>query len=249
MNWHTDDTWIDEYVDAKERRQGVPADSAMSADAARAAEAHLASCERCRAVVADFQAIRSLSGALEPHVPPPHVWTRLSASFEAQATSRSLFSLSTFGLQQAAALAMALVLAAGLWWIGGSLTPVPSSGLTARAPAPVTTAGIGNVALQLAEAEFTTAIAGLEEMTDAQQDALDPETVGVVRTNLSVIDTAIDQSRAALVTEPGSEVAQQSLFEALRSKVTLLQNILALINEMRKGDPDAAARIVSGLNQ
>jgi hypothetical protein len=64
-----------------------------------------------------------------------------------------------------------------------------------------------------------------------------------------VIDSAIDQSRAALIAEPGNDVAQQSLFQALRSKVALLQNILALINEMRKGDPDAAARIVSGLNQ
>jgi len=39
------------------------------------------------------------------------------------------------------------------------------------------------------------------------------------------------------------------LFEALRSKVELLQDIVALINEMRKGNPEGAARIVSGLNQ
>ena len=49
--------------------------------------------------------------------------------------------------------------------------------------------------------------------------------------------------------EPENDVAQQSLFEALRNKVALLQDTIALINEMRKGNQEGAARIVSGLNQ
>ena len=49
--------------------------------------------------------------------------------------------------------------------------------------------------------------------------------------------------------EPENDVAQQSLFEALRSKIALLQDTIALINEMRKGNQEGAARIVSGLNQ
>jgi hypothetical protein len=44
-------------------------------------------------------------------------------------------------------------------------------------------------------------------------------------------------------------VAQESLFGALRSKVALLQETLTLINVMRKGNQEGAARIVSGLNQ
>jgi len=250
MNWHADDTWLDDYVDTKERREGVPADSALSADAARAAEVHLAACERCRAIAADFRTIRSLARALEPQMPPPHVWTALAASFqERRQGGWSLFSLSPFGLQQAAALAMAAVLGTGLWWIGGQLTPAPQSGLAVDMDGPVMTAGVGSVTLQMAEEQFTTAIESLEQMTRARQAALDPDTAGVVQANLSVIDAAIDESRAVLRDEPGSQVAQQSLFEALRSKAALLQDILALINEMRKGDPDAAARIVSGLNQ
>jgi hypothetical protein len=249
MNWHADDTWLGEYVDTKQRREGVPADNALSADAVRAADLHLAGCERCRAIVADFQAIRLLSRSLEPHVPPPYVWTKLAASLQEQPKGWRLFSLSTFGLPQAAALAMAAVLATGLWWVGGALTSAPQSNLAADIGAPVMTAGVGSITVQLAEEQFTSAIQGLEQMTITRQDALDPETAGVVQANLSVIDSAIDQSRAALIAEPGNDVAQQSLFQALRSKVALLQNILALINEMRKGDPDAAARIVSGLNQ
>ena len=59
----------------------------------------------------------------------------------------------------------------------------------------------------------------------------------------------LDESRAALRTEPTSEPAQQSLLEAFRTKVGLLQDTIALINEMRKGNQAEAARIAEGLNK
>jgi hypothetical protein len=64
-----------------------------------------------------------------------------------------------------------------------------------------------------------------------------------------VIDQAISESRAALKSEPDSAPAQESLFTALRRKVSLLQEMLALINEMRKGNQDGAARILSEINR
>ena len=65
----------------------------------------------------------------------------------------------------------------------------------------------------------------------------------------SVIDQAIGESRAALKTQPNSEPAQQSLFENFKSKIALLQDTVALVNEMRKGNEVGAARIVSGLKE
>ena len=241
MDWHNNPTWLGDYVELKEHRQ--------VADVVRAADAHLAACPRCRALVADLQTIRAMSGSLEGLVPPPRVWANVAAAIEAEPKGWRAFSLSTFGLQQAAALAMAVVLGTGLWWVGARLEPAARSSDATGHQVPVMTAGVASVPMQLAEAQFTTAIAGLERMTSEQQDALDPDTMGVVQANLSVIDAAITESRAVLQAEPDSNVAQQSLFEVLRSKVALLQDILALINEMRKGDPEAAARIVSGLNQ
>jgi hypothetical protein len=236
MDWHTDDTWLDEYVDGE-----------TSADAVRMVEAHLAVCDRCRPLVADLLTIRAMSRSLEPQVPPPHVWARIAAASDAEPRRWTRFSLSAFGLQQAAAIAMTTVLGAALWWVGGRLAPATQPDLSIHMQTPVMTAGFGSVPLQVAEAHFADAIAGLEQMTSAEQDALDPDTMGVVQANLSVIDAAIDQSRAVLASEPDSEVAQQSLFEALRSKVAVLQDILALMNEMQTGDTNAA-RIVSGLN-
>ena len=231
MNWHTDDLWVDDYVEGTDL----------------AAADHVAVCGRCQALVADLRAVRAMAATLGSEPPPPAVWARVAAAIDAEPKGWSFFSLSTFGLHQAAALAMTLVLAVGLSWVASRLSP--AAGPPRGASPPLMTAGVGALPIQAAEAQFATAIAGLEEMTTAEEHALDPDTMGVVRANLSVIDAAIDESRAVLETEPESTLARQSLFEALRSKVTLLQNVLALINEMRKGDPNGAARIVSGLNQ
>jgi hypothetical protein len=102
---------------------------------------------------------------------------------------------------------------------------------------------------QLAERDLTSTIEGLERIANTDRAALDMETADVVKANLTVLDGAIGESREALKKEPENDVAQQSLFEALRNKVALLQDTIALINEMRKGNQEGAARIVSGLNQ
>ena len=62
-----------------------------------------------------------------------------------------------------------------------------------------------------------------------------------------MVDQAISESRAALRVEPASEPAQQSLIDGFKTKMGLLQDTVALINEMRKGNEAGAARIVSGL--
>ena len=246
MNWHSDntrETAIDDYVD------GI-----SSAEAMRTMDVHLAECDACRDLVADLRAIRSLTRSLTPHAPPARVWTQLEAAMDAERRAgraerrgSTVFSLSAFGLQQAAALAMTTMLGGGLWWVGGRLVPLTAD-VAVQLSAPVSMAGVGSIPLQMAEADFTTAIAGLEQMTTARRDALDPDTMGVVQANLSVIDAAIDDSRAVLKTEPESQVAQDSLFEALRSKVALLQDTLALINEMQRVAQESVARVESGLN-
>ena len=60
---------------------------------------------------------------------------------------------------------------------------------------------------------------------------------------------AIAESRTALLEEPASQPARDSLFEALGRKVALLQDMIALMNQMRKGDEVGAGRIVEELNR
>jgi hypothetical protein len=97
----------------------------------------------------------------------------------------------------------------------------------------------------LVEQQYTTAIAGLEDITMKERASLDDDTAEVLQANLTVIDGAIGESRAALDQQPESTIAQESLVEALRNKVVLLQDTVALINATRPGDTDT----ITGLNQ
>ena len=96
---------------------------------------------------------------------------------------------------------------------------------------------------------YQNAITGLERIASAEKGSLDPQTASTLEKNLAVVDQAISESRAALKAQPDSEPAQQSLLENFKAKIALLQDTVALINEMRKGNEAGAARLVTGLKQ
>jgi hypothetical protein len=96
-----------------------------------------------------------------------------------------------------------------------------------------------------AQQQFEKAIAELEKVAKANQQALDPSTSQTIEKNLGIIDQAIAENRAAVKSEPASVAARETLFDALRQKVSLLQDTIALINEMRKGNNAAAAQLVN----
>jgi hypothetical protein len=217
-------------------------------DEARRAEfeSHLAGCASCRAIVADFTVIRTASLSLEPQVPPPHVWRKLSTAIDAE--PKPLFAGGPWWRVCAPVAAMT-VLVASLSWTAAQLTSVPGERLARTEPVtPIEPASI-LTEYELAERNLTSTIEGLERIAASNRTPLDMETEDILKANLTVLDGAIGESREALKTEPENDVAQQSLFEALSNKVALLQDTIALINEMRKGNQEGAARIVSGLNQ
>ncbi len=86
-------------------------------------------------------------------------------------------------------------------------------------------------------------------MANASDSPLDPELMTTLKANLGVIDQAINDSRTALKAQPANQLAQESLFEAFRRKVALLQDTIALMNEMRKGNQAGAARVAESLNK
>ena len=217
-------------------------DEAMRADEYAAVDEHLRGCAACRVLAQDLASIRVAAASLEPLIPPAHVWHRIAAAAETQARP-SGFQAGWFAWRPLAAVAMTAVLAAGLWRIGTLLEPAGDSDSSPQI------ADVVPAAESDPEAHYTLAIARLEEVTTADQDVLDQDTAGAINAGLTVIDEAITESRAALRTEPQSESAQESLFAALRRKVALLQEMLALINEMRKGNQEGAARILSEINR
>jgi hypothetical protein len=209
-------------------------------------ESHLTTCASCQAVVADFTVIRAAGLSLEPQVPPPHVWRMLSAAIEAE--PKSLLGFGTHWWRTFAPVAAMAVLVASLTWTAAQLAVVPAERVARLAPAATNEPASILAEYQFAEQSLTNTIEGLERIA-TDRTALDMETADVLKANLTVLDGAIGESREALKKEPENDVAQESLFEALRNKVALLQDTIALINEMRKGNQEGAARIVSGLNQ
>jgi len=230
MNCHECQPLLSAYVD-----QSVRADDRVTV------ERHLRTCAQCRALADDFAAIRDAAGSLEPLVPPAHVWRQLSATAAAQ-PRRVRFGW--FGWRPLTATAMAVMIAAGLWRVGTLLQP------TATTSTPTQLARVDDAnADSDPETHYTVAIAQLEEVARADRDVLDQETAGAMNAGLTVIDDAITESRAALRSEPQSESAQESLFAALRRKVALLQEMLALVNEVREGDQDNGVRILSEIHR
>ena len=232
---------------------GEYVDGAMDEAERASFESHLSMCASCRAVVADFTVIRAASLSLEPRVPPPHVWHKVSAAIDAE--PKPFFGMGGTWWRAFAPVAAMAILVSSLTWTAAQLTMAPrtttEAQLTSAAgqlPGTPSEPVSIEAQYQLAERDLTNTIEGLERIAD-DRSALDMETADVLKANMTVLDGAIGESREALKKEPENDVAQESLFEALRNKVALLQDTIALINEMRKGNQEGAARIVSGLNQ
>jgi anti-sigma factor RsiW len=232
---------------------GEYADRTLPASRTAAVEAHLADCASCRAFVADVQTLSSLATSLERRTPPPHVWTRIAATLQAETDPRPWWNpfVSPLGWRPLLASGVMVLLLSGATWLSWREATVQSERATATSVAAQQAARATD--LQSAPLDATRAMASqisdLEGIVDAGAEMLPGETKAAYQVNDAVLEQAIGQSRAALESEPTDNFAQQSLFEALQSKLTLLKDMVALINEMRKGNQQEAARIVSGMEQ
>ena len=255
---HPNETVIHDYLD-----------DALDVPARTELERHLAGCAECRRLVDDLRDISKAVAGLkdEWREPPVRAWGRLerairlehehgarrvqqgdaAAHAEVPVKPSSSTALRLVPWLAAAAV-LILATAVGLQFRAGR-----RAGPDATTATPGASIASGDAAraveaeLRAAEEHYTRAITGLEQITKTEQGALDPGTAATLQKNLAVIDQAISESRAALRTQPASEPAQESLVENFKAKITLLQDTVALINEMRKGNDAGAARIVSGL--
>jgi len=220
-------------------------------------EQHLAQCDTCRALRDDLEAVRDAAAALPQMRPPDGAWLQIAGRLRQEGRIRDTAARRaerwSYGWL---AIAATLVLAAGASLLVLVRTPSPA---TAPSPAPgavaappSTTAVKGDPSVEAAQSavdsaqqQFEKAIVDLEKIARANSGAIDPATSAVIDKNLGIIDQAIAENRAAVKAEPSSVAARETLFEALRQKVSLLQDTIALINEMRRGNNAAAAQLVN----
>jgi len=260
---HPNDTILNDYVDG-----------ALGAGERAEIDHHLTGCAACRQTIEDLREILAAARELELREPPVRAWRRLERAIKleqehVEPVARRLPLDGARGKRPSGsgpanaghyrvyvpwlAAAAALLLAA---FVGLRYAPARSDGGKASAPAGQSAAATPGDAvdsieteLRQAEAHYDNAIKGLEVIANTEQNELDPRTAATLQKNLAVIDQAISESRAAVRAQPASEPAQQSLIEGFKTKISLLQDTVALINEMRKGNEAGAARIASGLKQ
>jgi anti-sigma factor RsiW len=236
----------------------------------RALVAHLAECAACEQVVADLSQMRRTAQSLPPRRPRADAWQQIAAAITADMTAgqagRSGAAHPSFWSRGRTVLAAAAVIVAAvgstLWLLRPTEPQAPPTAAAPAATTPATTPAAGAVnpaapnlvknideELKAAESHYEKAIDGLEQIAKSDPNALDPQLAATLKTNLGVIDQAIRDSRTAVQQQPTNTIAQDSLFEALQRKVNLLEDTVALINAMRKGDQAGTAKIVQGLNK
>ena len=216
----------------------------------RGVERHLEGCPACRGLVADLRTLRAAAFTLDRREPPADMLARIQGQLRAEPPARRLLAWpntrSAWGTWLAAAAALLITTAIGL---APLLRSAPAVGPDPAPPDNSALVDSVQADLQAAEQHYDRAIQGLEQIARSDTAELDPQVAAVLQKNLQVVDQAIDESRAALKSQPASATAQEGLFEAMRTKVALLQQTVELINEMRKGNQAEAGRLMQDLSR
>jgi anti-sigma factor RsiW len=218
------DQWTDrlsEYLDGE-----------LAAPDRAALDTHLASCAVCAATLAELRAVVARASALTPRPPAADLWPAIETRLERRATGVAAFPARparrfSFTVPQlvAAGLALMVVSGGGVWVLqhGGRGTELPRVAATSdAAPAAMPVA--------LADPRYDEAIADLQQALEAGRAQLDPGTINVLETNLQAIDTAIEQSRRALASDPANVYLHSHLAEARQRKLALLRRGVDLVN-------------------
>jgi anti-sigma factor RsiW len=235
------------------------ADGSLPASERPRVEVHLEACAGCRQLLEDLRSLRAEARRFEMLPVPDSLWPRLAARLRDQGVTEPKPAPSRSTAREWMGIAAVLVaaVALALFFVRGERTEPADEQASHSGAAPADERG--NLAplasvegieaeLKLAEQHYERAIAGLQQVA-ASDGTLDPEVAETVQRNLQVIDRAIAESRTALNAEPQNRPARESLFEALRRKIVLLQDTIALMNEMRKGNQAGAGEIVEGLDK
>lgn len=185
------------------------ADGTLTGAALAEAQAHTRTCAECRVQVEAIRAMLQRVSALPRQIQPER---DLRADIWAQADRKTLWS---WRYQLAAA---AVILIAVTAVITASLTrnrelPVNMVEHTTRSP-------IDFVSL---EPQYRAQAAELQDALREQRDQLSPETVRILEENLRIIDTAIQEARAALARDPQSAALGEMWRSAYQRKLDLLK--------------------------
>ena len=202
-------------------------------------EAHAASCAECGALLADLRRLRTDAAALPELAPSRDLWSGIASRIETPVVELKNARAGSVSAVPAWRRRVWIgVAAAGLVAVTATVTQQMTarsmaSGSAAVRATPVASAPVDpgtvrftNVADK--QAAYDQEIARLRDILSKRRPQLDSATVAVVEHNLAVIDEAIAQCVQALGKDPASRFLEESLDDALETKVQLLRRATSL---------------------
>lgn len=210
-------------------------------------ETHVEECAACRADLEGLRDVIARAGGLGEKQPDRDLWPGIEAAIgtpvrvtpaepegrvialPTAASSRTVraagFSLA--GPRLAAAAVVLVALTAVTTWFAGQ-----SAGVHAEAGAEIVTGptdGVVMVATVAPPQALSVELGELEAALAAARTTLDPNTVRVLERNLAVIETAIADSRDALLLDPGNEFLAGHLERVYERKLAYLRDAARVI--------------------
>lgn len=194
-------------------------------------DAHAAACNDCRVLARDLAQLRDDAAALPVMTPSRDLWRGIEARIQAPVVAFDAVPRRAMGRwtsrQVAAAAAVIVAVTAGGTWLAATRFPArmpQSSVATAASPRTEVVA----VADQKGIATYEGEIGKLRRILDTRRGELDPTTIAVLEKNLTLIDQAITESRAALTADPASTFLAGRLNRAYDTKLELLRSAALL---------------------
>lgn len=225
MNTHWTDR-LSEYLD----------DDLQAADRA-ACESHLAGCETCRTALRELEDVTAFARADVDRPPSTDLWPGILSqieparvvAFEPRPRKQFVFTLP----QLALAASLLIAVSGGVAYLAAGRVVQQQAAAQQQAGAqedpiqaqaePLMPPSANVERANFADAQYDEAVADLEKILTDMRDELDPRTIMVIERNLSVIDDAIQQARAALDADPANTFLNSHLADARRRKLDLLR--------------------------
>jgi anti-sigma factor RsiW len=206
----------------EERQFNECVDGTLAPGEEERAQAHLASCDACRAAVERLRRLRADLADLPRSInPPAHVLMGVRAGL-AEPT-RSAAGRSWYTRPRLLAAAAVLLVAVSSATTALLLRQPPDTGTPL--PASSLTAGSSSlVAVHAMERSYEDAISEVQQALRGQQSGLSPETLRVLQANLDIIDRALGEARAALRADPGNDALSALVRSGYERKLDVLRS-------------------------
>ena len=205
---------------------------------------HRAACTTCAGEWAELDAISAAARALPLLTPSRDLWSGIDARLGGNAhtsgsalarAERRWFRSPT--LRMATAATLLVVASSAVTWrvatdrndsapsdLANDVTDSAAAVLAALTEAPAGSPRYSQASYESDFAAMDVEIRAMQSLLNERRAELDPNTIAVLEKSLTLIDQAISESRAALLSDPASQFLAAQLARSYSTKLTLLRS-------------------------